>query len=292
MDAAGQQKILGYFIEEAKEHLETIEQGILELSTVTKDPEKLNEMFRAAHSVKGGAAMLGYTSIQKTAHRLEDAFKLLKENEVAVDQNLESLFFRGYDVLQELIELLQGPFGLSDEEADKITNAAEPNFEQLQDYLNHLVGGGATAISKQREAEKLAAQAKEMLQAMLKLFQKDSTVATRKELQSLCFRLSKLAPKEKNWQNVAKAAHKAVGNPKHSFLTLAPVVIKELKHGSDLLCLEQGSEIFLSDSLKQLAIAKYPQVLLPVEPRAAAKILLRSFNKQQLSQIAKLIAAK
>jgi type IV pili sensor histidine kinase/response regulator len=85
-----QQRILGYFIEEAKEHLETLERGILELSSVMEDTERVNEMFRAAHSIKGGAAMLGYSSIQKIAHRLEDAFKILKENRVVVDQKLES----------------------------------------------------------------------------------------------------------------------------------------------------------------------------------------------------------
>ena len=79
MDTANQQRILGYFIEEAKEHLQTLEQGILQLATSVRDAETVNEMFRAAHSVKGGAAMLGYTSIQKTAHRLEDSFKILKE---------------------------------------------------------------------------------------------------------------------------------------------------------------------------------------------------------------------
>ena len=104
-----QQKILGYFIEEAKEHLETLERGILDLSAVIEDQERVNEMFRAAHSVKGGAAMLGYSSIQKVAHRLEDAFKVLKENRVGVDQKLESFFLRGYDVLQDLVEKLQGP---------------------------------------------------------------------------------------------------------------------------------------------------------------------------------------
>ena len=78
MDAGNQQRILGYFIEEAKEHLETLEKGLLDLPSVVKEPERVNEMFRAAHSVKGGAAMLGFGSIQKTAHRLEDSFKILK----------------------------------------------------------------------------------------------------------------------------------------------------------------------------------------------------------------------
>ena len=62
MDSANTQKILGYFIEEAKEHLETLEKGIVDLANMANDTEQINEMFRAAHSVKGGAAMLGYSS--------------------------------------------------------------------------------------------------------------------------------------------------------------------------------------------------------------------------------------
>ena len=299
MDTASQQKILGYFIEEALEHLETIEKGISELSSVTQDPERLNEMFRAAHSIKGGAAMLGYTSIQKTSHRLEDAFKLLREHQVAVDQQLESLFFKGYDALQELVELLQSAFGLSDENATRITTAAEPNFVQLQDYLNRLISGqGAeipkvnTAESPANASEQLATQAKILLKEMLQLFKQKSTPATRKQLQNICVRLSKLAPQEKTWENLAKTAYRAIANPKSSYLVLAPIIIQELKLGSDLLCLNRASEIVPGASLKRLASSKCPQVLIPVEPKGAAKTLVQNFNKQQLLQIVKLIGAK
>ena len=299
MDTAGQQKILGYFIEEALEHLETIEKGILELSSVTQDPERLNEMFRAAHSIKGGAAMLGYTSIQKTSHRLEDAFKLLREHQVAVDQQLESLFFKGYDALQELVELLRGTFGLRDEDADQITTAAEPNFLQLQDYLNKLISGEVPETAEVNDSdsqvdvsEQLAAQAKTLLKQMLQLFKQKSTPVTRKQLQNICVRLSKLAPQEKTWENLAKTAYRAIANPKHSYLILAPIIIQELKLGSDLLCLNRASEIVPSASLKRLAASKCPQVLIPVEPKGAAKTLVKNFNPQQLSQIVKLIGAK
>ncbi len=53
MQATKQQQILGYFLEEAKEHLDTIEQGLLNLKATIADAEQLNELFRAAHSVKG-----------------------------------------------------------------------------------------------------------------------------------------------------------------------------------------------------------------------------------------------
>jgi chemotaxis protein histidine kinase CheA len=141
VDAGNQQRILGYFIEEAKEHLDTLEKGLLDLRSVVQDSERVNEMFRAAHSVKGGAAMLGFSSIQKTAHRLEDSFKILKETEVKVDEKLETLFLLACDTLKDLLEQLQGPFGLREEEAERIMQEAEPNFVKLQNYLDRLVNG-------------------------------------------------------------------------------------------------------------------------------------------------------
>ena len=74
------------FIEEAKEHLDTLENGLVDLKSTMKDPESVQEMFRAAHSVKGGAAMLGLDSIKTTAHRLEDCFKVLKDGPVKLQQ--------------------------------------------------------------------------------------------------------------------------------------------------------------------------------------------------------------
>ncbi len=135
-----QQRIMGYFIEEAKDHLNTIEQGLLNLQVTIEDPELVNEVFRAAHSVKGGAAMLGLTSIQQTSHRLEDSFKILKECSVKVDQQLESLFLRIFDTLQGLLEQLSGPFGLTEELGEQMVRELEPVFEELNNHLGGLVG--------------------------------------------------------------------------------------------------------------------------------------------------------
>ncbi|MFN5514977.1 MAG: Hpt domain-containing protein [Cyanobacteriota bacterium] len=294
-----QQKILGYFIEEAKEHLETLEHGILELETVMGDQERLNEMFRAAHSVKGGAAMLGYTSIQKTAHRLEDAFKILRENPVAVDQTLESLFLKGYDVLQDLVEKLQGPFGLQVEEAESIVEGASQNFEELQNYLNYLLSH--STLSRPAAApEPVVAEAlgevdlpeeiKKILRQMLALFkQTPGDPAQRQQLESHCQRLAQLSPQE-NWQKVVKLVRQAVANPRHSFRALAPVVLKDLKQACDYFELEQPAKIVPSAGLKQLAQAQTPQILLPAEPGAAANVLLQIFNKQQVKQLVQLLS--
>jgi chemotaxis protein histidine kinase CheA/ActR/RegA family two-component response regulator len=135
-----QQRILGYFIEEAKEHLATIENALLNLQTVVDDPELMSEVFRAAHSVKGGAAMLGIHSMQHIAHRLEDYFKVLRENPVRVDQHLESLFFKGFDVLNSLTEELEQSFVLTDERTQQTIHDLEPVFMEIQTHLGQLTG--------------------------------------------------------------------------------------------------------------------------------------------------------
>lgn len=306
MDAANNQKIIGYFIEEAKEHLETLEKGILELSSAVNDEETINELFRAAHSVKGGAAMLNFTSIQKTSHRLEDAFKILRDKPVVVDQTLESLFLKAYDVLQDLVERLQGPFGLQEEEGQQIIEEAAPSFAQLETYLKQLSEGEtpiATSVpsisspqsttqggrSQTTSSEDLVAQIKSLLKEMLSIFKQQSTVENRQKLQQLCDNLANLSPSEKGWQKLLKVSRDAIANPKHSYNLLAPVIIKEIKLAGDCLAVGKGAEVIPSQGLEELASAKVPQILLSLELQNAANTLIKVFNKQQLSQLVKML---
>jgi chemotaxis protein histidine kinase CheA len=185
---SGKQQIIFYFIEEAKEHLETLEKGLLDLRSTLADTERVNEMFRAAHSVKGGAAMLGFDSIKTTAHRLEDCFKILQEHPIDVDRKLESLFLKGYDTLQDLVDRLQEPAGLQPDEAEKTVQAAEPNFAQLQSYLNQLasVGGNSSvAVAAPPVAAvtqvNLSAETTNILKEMLQLFKLNETPESRQQ---------------------------------------------------------------------------------------------------------------
>lgn len=287
MDSANTQKILGYFIEEAKEHLETLEKGIVDLANMANDTEQINEMFRAAHSVKGGAAMLGYSSIQKTAHRLEDAFKILRENYVQVDQKLESLFLKGYDILSELVEQLQRPFGLQDDEAEKIVARGEPTFIELQNHLGFLLKGSQGSATV--EQKDVGSQTRELLRQMLQLFKQGANVANRQQLQKLCQQLAQLAPQESKWQELVKLSQIAIANPKHTYTTLAPVVIKSLKQASDWLELGQPQNLSVNPELKQLANSPQPQILVTLEPKSVAATLLKLFDQQQLSQLVQIL---
>ena len=298
MDTANQQRILGYFIEEAKEHLQTLEKGILQLSTSARDAEMVNEMFRAAHSVKGGAAMLGYTSIQKTAHRLEDAFKMLKESSINVDNKLESLFLNGYDYLQDLVDRLESSTEFSDEDALGILEQAESNFVILQKYLQDLNTGLSTTETEGVPAEDLAEQVKETLKQMLQLFKQEASPENRQKLQQLCAGLAKLAPQAESWHNLLNTAQKALTNTRYPYNTIAQITIKDLKIAGDLLQAGQIEQISPSKNLQQLANVATATptansaVMLPTEPRAAAITLMKTFNRQQLIQIIQLISNK
>ena len=298
MDTASQQRILGYFIEEAKEHLQTLEQGILNLSTSVQDAEMVNAMFRAAHSVKGGAAMLGYSSIQKTAHRLEDSFKILKENPVNVDQKLESLFLTGCDHLQDLIERLENSPDFSDEDAIETLEKAESNFAVLQSYLEALLSGGTPG--NPQTTVNIAEKVTETLKQMLQLFKQVDSQANRQKLEQLCQSLSELAPEKANWQKFITIATKAISNRKYPYKTIAQVVIRDIKQAGDQLDQGKVDAILPSKNLQQLAAtapavaatpSDNPQISIPKEPVAAANALKKVFNSNELSQIIKILSS-
>ncbi|WP_298976257.1 hybrid sensor histidine kinase/response regulator [uncultured Thermosynechococcus sp.] len=89
------------FLEEAQDYLQTIEAGILQLS---HQPAVMDSVLRAAHSIKGGAAMMGFMSLSELAHRLEDFFKVLKARPCE-DGEVQHLLLRAVDQLQVMITL-------------------------------------------------------------------------------------------------------------------------------------------------------------------------------------------
>ncbi|GAB4457710.1 MAG: hypothetical protein OHK0037_00610 [Elainellaceae cyanobacterium] len=274
-----QQRILGYFIEEAKDHLNTIEQGLLNLQATIEDSEMVSEVFRAAHSVKGGAAMLGLDSIQNTSHRLEDYFKVLKECPVQVDQNLETLLLGVFDALRELLDHLQGPFGLTDDKSAEVMAGVEPIFGQINEHLSRLVAQSgstppddvelsvsapATAAPAPKAQPAIAEESALLLmfqsdvparlREMLQLFKQADTDATRQQLQALCRTLSGYGdPFElPAWTDLMALAERAIAHPDNEFRTLAPVIIKDIKQAQEQVLSSRAADITPSEALLQL----------------------------------------
>jgi len=258
-----QQRILGYFLEEARDHLNTIEQGLLNLQGTLNDQEMLKEVFRAAHSIKGGAAMLNLTSIQNTAHRLEDAFKILQSHPVQVDQKLESLFLGVSDTLKMLLENLSAPFALSPETATTLMSDTEPVFQMLNQHLESLVQQPekkAASIPQHQPTpqrlsrEQFQTQVIEILGEMLLLFKQAPTSITRQQLQEYCQQLVKLGAGGNlfNWYNLCEAASSAIANPHNTYLTLAKILIADIKQAQELVIQGREIEIVISQQLEDL----------------------------------------
>ncbi|MBE9242918.1 hybrid sensor histidine kinase/response regulator, partial [Synechocystis salina] len=92
-----------FFIEEAPTLLQEIETGLLTIGQ-DRSAAVVHGIMRAAHSLKGGAASVGLETIKQIAHRLEDIFKALYNEEVAIDQTMETLLLQGFDCLRNPLE--------------------------------------------------------------------------------------------------------------------------------------------------------------------------------------------
>lgn len=305
MDAE-KQRVLGFFIEGAREHLDTIERGLLNLQAAMADPEQVNELFRAAHSVKGDAAMLSLNGIHKVAHRLEDCFKLLQENPVRIDQQVESLFLRGFDTLHELVDKLQTGEGSQDSEGQKLIAEVEPVFGQLQDYLKHLSGGGGVRTVPPDFDSKVTAT----LKNMLLLFRTEDSKACRQKITLMCDQLAQLDPGVEAWQELLTLSKRAVLAPQTPYKILAPLLIREIKQASTLIVSNKGHEVNPSRALRQLAGPAAPSGLnqpgslsestlesvsgsgsasLPKDPKVLAKLLIQHLDRKTLVTVAQLL---
>ncbi|NCO75039.1 MAG: response regulator [Cyanobacteria bacterium] len=91
-----------FFVEEAPELLEIIENGLLTLKE-DRSIAKIHEIMRAAHSLKGGAASVGLEAIKTISHRLEDVFKVLYDVTIDLDTELESWILEGFDCLRNAL---------------------------------------------------------------------------------------------------------------------------------------------------------------------------------------------
>ncbi|MGL4881055.1 MAG: Hpt domain-containing protein, partial [Waterburya sp.] len=93
-----------YFLEEAPELLETIEQELFAINDGDIDlkdrPLRVNKLMRATHTLKGGAANVGLETIKTVAHSMEDVFKALYNPELQIDHQTKKLLYASYDCLR------------------------------------------------------------------------------------------------------------------------------------------------------------------------------------------------
>ncbi len=141
------------FLEEATDYLNTLESVLLEINSSNRiELEKINAALRAAHSIKGGAGMMGFRELSDLSHRLEDCFKVLKtqKNSLQLDTELQSLLLSGVDWLRQIVDL-QSEGNIIDEQW--LANCCYPVFIQLHDRLGDPNPEDATTILSPEEGQ-------------------------------------------------------------------------------------------------------------------------------------------
>lgn len=112
-------ELLAGFLDEAPEYLETLDSGLMEFEAKAgggiialdhpDDHERMNTMFRAAHSLKGLAAAFGFEDIKELTHRMETLFDQVRMRKRALSANSFEMLFRVFDRLKVLIRALSDP---------------------------------------------------------------------------------------------------------------------------------------------------------------------------------------
>ncbi len=142
---------LEIFIDETKEHLQNLNEQLLIIEKEPDNTDTINEIFRAAHSLKGMAGTMGYKRMQKLTHQMENVFSEIRNGKMKVDANLVDILFQCLDALEEYLDNIQ-------EAADEGTNDNEPILKELDAILN---GESAKQVEEESKKEENADKPKD-----------------------------------------------------------------------------------------------------------------------------------
>ena len=141
---------LEIFLDETKEHLQNLSDQLMNLEQDPENMDTINEIFRAAHTLKGMAGTMGYKRMQNLTHDMENVFSEVRNNTLKADGNMIDLLFQCLDALEEYTENIQNT-------ADEGTNDNEHLIKALNEFLDSREGAAAPA----KAAEKVKEAAKE-----------------------------------------------------------------------------------------------------------------------------------
>ncbi|MEM8503426.1 MAG: response regulator [Cyanobacteria bacterium P01_D01_bin.1] len=139
------------FLDEAAEYLDTLEAALLGIAQRGIETHEINTALRAAHSIKGGAALMGYALTSDFAHRLEDSLKVLKiQRGEGVTSDIESQMLNGVDAIRQIVERNRHATEIDE---DWIVSQVAPIFDSLCDTLGEPSAEDAASIMDADEGQ-------------------------------------------------------------------------------------------------------------------------------------------
>lgn len=164
------------FFDEGDELLVDMEQHLLLLDPVAPDIELLNAIFRAVHSIKGGAAAFGFSVLQETTHLLENLLDSARRSEMSLSTEIINLFLETKDIMQEQL--------------DAYKSSSDPDAESFE-YICTVLQRLATEVRQTQDSE-----AKPQAATGIEVATRIETVAVPVETGSVRVSLSGLKPQD------------------------------------------------------------------------------------------------
>lgn len=97
---------LSMFLEESMDNLQTLNQALLQLEQEPDNVEKLNEIFRVAHTIKGMAATMGFNGMAQLTHKMEDVLSEFRNGELKATQEVVTVLFKCLDTLEQMVDII------------------------------------------------------------------------------------------------------------------------------------------------------------------------------------------
>jgi chemotaxis protein histidine kinase CheA len=251
---AQQDRIIGYFLDEAQEHLRVIEEALITPKLLSQ-PAQIKEVFRAAHSIKGGAAMLELDTIQKIGHHFEQAFQKIKEKSLKVDEALQDLLLEGFEILSLAIQLLR-------QKQDPPAHLAQGEvFGKIQTYLNSQVGVAKSTDDTSGFLPDPAIEEvfgtyvnQKLIQFQEATGKPQDAPTTRQELSGICQKIAALGDKFDfaAWENLLRSCQLAIHNPQVTVAQIADVVPNAIKQAQVLVIAGKHHVITSTPELEEL----------------------------------------
>ena len=141
------------FIDETNEHLQNLSDCIMELEKDPENMDTINEIFRAAHSLKGMAGTMGFKRMQHLTHDMENVFQEVRSDKIKVNSSMIDLLFKCLDAIEGYLENVK-------ESSDEGTEDNELIIKELNDFIA-AANGGAPAAAAAAPESKPEAQAGE-----------------------------------------------------------------------------------------------------------------------------------
>lgn len=98
---------LGVFLDEAREHLQNLNDKLMILEENADDPELINSIFRSAHTLKGSSGQMGFQNMMELTHIMENVFDALRHHTIQVNSEMIDVLFEGLDHLEGMADQIE-----------------------------------------------------------------------------------------------------------------------------------------------------------------------------------------